>query len=256
MNDMTALDSPRDADRVTRACLVVAAVLVASGLVHLGVFVADDRPWHGPLSWRKPFTFGVSFGVTLASVVWVTSSLRMPARRRALLLAVLAIDCVVEVAGITVQAWRDQPSHLNTTTPLNAAVAMGLAAGGAVLVVVLGSFAVPALRGQVDGPPSMVLAVRAGFALLLAGLASGAAMIARGAVARARGDAADRVYAVTGFLKDVHGVTLHGVLVLPALAWLLAHTSLPERSRVRVVGVAVAAYGAVALGVLARDLLR
>ena len=33
-----------------------------------------------------------------------------------MLLTVFAADCILEVAGITVQAWRDQPSHLNTTT--------------------------------------------------------------------------------------------------------------------------------------------
>jgi hypothetical protein len=242
-------------DRASRACLVVAALLVVAGLVHLGVFLADDRPWSGPRSWRKPTTFGLSFGVTLASVVWVTSYLQIPARSRALLLTVFAGDCVLEVAGITLQAWRDQPSHLNTTTPLNTAIAMALAVGGAVLVVVLGAFAVPALRGRVHGEPSMVLAQRAGFALLLVGLLSGAAMIARGAAARAQGDAAEQVYAVTGFVKDFHGVTLHGVLVLPALAFLLARTRVPEPTRVLAVRVAVAAYALAALGVLARDLL-
>lgn len=241
---------------VQRVCLAVAAALVVSGLFHLGVFLVDDRPWLGPLSWRKPFTFGLSFGITLASVVWVTSYLRLPERRRTALLALLAADCVLEVAGITVQAWRDQPSHLNTSTPFNTGVAMALAAGGAVLIVVLGAFAVTALRGRVDGPPSMVLAQRAGFVLLLLGLLSGAAMIARGSVARAQGEAASTMYAVTGFLKDFHGVTLHGVLVLPALAWLLGRTALEEEARVRGVRYGAAAYGLAAAAVLVLDLVR
>ena len=245
----------RLSDRTTRTCLLVAAVLVASGLFHLGVFVVDDRPWHGPVSWRKPFTFGLSFGVTLATVVWVTSSLQVAERTRRLLLSVFAVDCVVEVAGITLQAWRDQPSHLNTTTPFNTVVAMTLAAGGAVLIIVLGVFAAAAIRGRVDGPPSMVVAQRAGWILLLAGLFSGAAMIARGSIARAKGDTADRMYAVTGFIKDFHGVTLHGVLVLPALAWWLGRRAMPEQARLRWVRAAVAAYGVAAVGVLVVDLL-
>jgi hypothetical protein len=230
--------------------LVVVAVLVASGLFHLGVFVLDDRPWAGPVSWRKPFTFGISFGLTLASVVWVTSYLQMAARTRAVLLLVFTVDCVVEVAGITVQAWRNEPSHLNTTTPLNTVIAMTLAVGGAVLIVTLTAFAVPALRGRVGGPPGMRPAQRAGFVLLLAGLLSGAAMIARGSIARAQGDAAEEVYAVAGFLKEFHGVTLHGVLVLPAIAWLISRTSLGARAQVRVVWLAIAAYCLAALGVL------
>lgn len=243
-------------ERLTLALLLVAALLVVSGLVHLGVFAFDDRPWHGPVSWRKPFDFGLSFGVTLATVVWVTRRVSMPARRRDLLLIVFAVDCVVEVAGITLQAWRDQPSHLNTTTPFNTAVAMTLAAGGAVLIVVLGTFAVPALRGRVAGPASTALAYRAGFALLLAGLLSGAAMIARGSIARAQGDTPSTMYAVTGFLKDFHGVTLHGVLVLPALDWILERRGVDENTRLTVVRVAVAAYGVAALAVLVTDLVR
>jgi hypothetical protein len=233
----------------------VAGVLVLSGVAHLGVFALDDRPWHGPVSWRKPATFGLSFGLTLATVTWVTTFLRIAPRTRAVLLAVFAVDCIVEVAGITVQAWRDQPSHLNTSTPANAAVAYTLAAGGAVLVIVLGIFAVVALRGRVVGPPSMVLAVRAGFALLLAGLASGIAMIAVGTTAMRTGSAA-HAYDVTGFLKGFHAVTLHGVLVLPALAWLLGRRTDDERRRYLVVRAAVAAYGVAAIVVLAVNLAR
>lgn len=238
-----------------RRLYAVAALLALSGLVHLGVFALDDRPWHGPLSWRKPATFGLSFGLTLATITWVTSYLRMVPRTRAVLLAVFAVDCVVEVAGITIQAWRDQPSHLNTSTATNAAIAYTLAAGGAVLVVVLGSFAVVALRGRVVGPPSTVLAVRAGFALLLLGLASGAAMIAVGTTAMRTGSAA-HAYDVTGFLKGFHAVTLHGILVLPGLAWLLARRTDDEVLRHRIVLAAVTAYGVAALVVLVLNVSR
>ncbi len=254
MNDLLIPPAPVRTDRVTRACLVVAGLLVLSGLVHLGVFFADDRPWGGPVSWRKPFDFGLSFGVTLASVLWVTSYLQLAERTRARLLTVFAVDCVVEVAGITVQAWRDQPSHLNTSTPFNTVVAMTLAVGGGVLIVVLGAFAVTAFRGRVDGPASMVLAQRSGFALLVAGLISGAAMIARGSIARAHGDTAARMYAVTGFVKEFHGVTLHGVLVLPAIAWFVGRREMPEARRVQVVRAALGLYVLAAVVVLVLEL--
>ena len=241
-------------DSRTRLLLAVSALLVLSGLFHLLVFAIDDRPWAGPVSWRKPFTFGVSFGITLASVVWVTSYLRMTERTRWLLLGVFAADCVVEVAGITLQAWRGVPSHLNRSTPANTAVAVALAVGGAVLIVVLGIFAVLALRGRTDAAPSMRLALRAGFALLVAGLLAGAAMIAVGTTAMNTGTAA-HAYEVTGFLKHFHGVTLHAVLVLPALAWLLGRTSWDEPRRYRAVGAAVVTYLVVAVAVLAFDLV-
>lgn len=47
-------------------------------------------------------------------------------------LVVFAVDGVVEVGGITLQAWRHVPSHLNRETPFNSAVSTVLAAGGGV----------------------------------------------------------------------------------------------------------------------------
>lgn len=92
-----------------RFCHVTGAVLVLSGLAHLVVFAVDGGPWDGPVSWRKPVTFGLSFGLTLIAITWVTSYLRVGTRLRSALLVVFAADCVVEVGGITLQAWRRCP---------------------------------------------------------------------------------------------------------------------------------------------------
>lgn len=235
------------------ACYVVAAVLFLSGLVHLGVAVALPRPWDGPLSWRKAVTFGTSFGSVLAGITWVTSYLRLADRLRAVLLTVFAVDCVVEVAGITLQAWRHVPSHLNNVGALNSVVAYSLAAGGAVLGATLGSFGVVALRGRIDADSPMRRAIRVGFGLLLAALASGAAMIARGEILIQQGSRA-LAYDDAGFLKWFHAVTLHAVLVLPALAWVLARTPLDERRRLGIVTAAAGAYGVAAVGTLAVNL--
>jgi hypothetical protein len=232
---------------VERLCLATGLVLVLSGLVHLAVFAVDGGPWNGPVSWRKPVTFGVSFGVTLMAVAWVTSYLRVGARLRATLLAVLAADCVVEVGGVTLQAWRRVPSHLDMETPVDTAVSMTLAVGGGVLVVLLTVFAVAAFRHRPSGPPGMPLALRSGFAILLVALASGAAMIARGVVLTRTGHQM-AAYRSTAPLKPLHGVGLHAVLVLPALAWLLARTPWRAAVRRRVVTAAVWCYAAAVAG--------
>jgi hypothetical protein len=226
---------------IERVCYLVGAALVVSGLVHLGVFAVRGGPWQGPVSWRKPTTFGLSFGVSLISVAWVSSYLRLSERTRDWLLGIFAADCVVEVAGITMQAWRHLPSHLNTETPSSATIAAMLAVGGFVLIAVLGTMAAVAIRGGVEAAPSMRLAIQAGFALLLVGLASGAAMIARGEVLIRQGDR-QVAYDHAGFLKALHGITLHAVLVLPALAWLLARTNRSESARTRAVTVAIGCY--------------
>jgi hypothetical protein len=51
-----------DATSYQRFLYGVGALLVASGLFHLTVFLVDGGPWAGPISWRKPATFGLSFG--------------------------------------------------------------------------------------------------------------------------------------------------------------------------------------------------
>lgn len=232
---------------VERLCHATGALLVLSGLVHLVVFLVDGGPWDGPVSWRKPFTFGVSFGLTLITVTWVTSYLHVGARLRGLLLAVFAADCVVEVAGITLQAWRHVPSHLNTETPFDTAVAMTLALGGAVLVVVLCTFAGAAFRHRPGGPLGMATALRSGFAILIVALLSGAAMIARGTVLSRAGHQ-QAAYHSTAPLKPLHGVGLHAVLVLPALAWLLSRTPWSDTTRQRVIYAAVGGYAAAVLG--------
>ncbi|MGW3956009.1 hypothetical protein ACWEKM_35010 [Streptomyces sp. NPDC004752] len=234
------MDDPRPVERL---CHAIGLILIVSGLLHLAVFAVDGGPWYGPVSWRKPVTFGLSFGVTLIAITWVTSYLRVGERLRAVLLAVFAADCVVEVGGITLQAWRRVPSHLDMETPFDTAVSMTLAVGGGVLVVLLTVFAVASFRHRPAGPAGMAPAVRSGFAVLLVALASGGAMIARGVVLTRAGHQV-AAYHSTAPLKPLHGVSLHAVLVLPALAWLLSRTSWSERARRRVVAIAIGCYAA------------
>ncbi|MEV0664917.1 hypothetical protein ACIBI3_16625 [Actinomadura luteofluorescens] len=241
--------------RVERAAYAIGAALMASGLLHLVVFAVDGGPWTGPVSWRKPVTFGLSFGLTLLTIAWVSAFVRLGARARTVILGVFAADCVVEVALITLQAWRRVPSHFNEETAFDTAVTRMLAAGGGVLVVTLVALAVASFRRNGEIAPSMRLAVRSGFAALMLALASGAAMIARGVTTVESGDQ-QAAYHVVAALKPAHFVTMHAILVLPLLAWLLTFTGLPEARRVRAVALASGAYWAVAALVIAVSAVR
>ena len=86
----------------------------------------------------------------------------------------------------------------------------------------------------------MALAVRTGLVVLLVAFATGAVMVARGVI-ESRGGPAQLAYDTAGSLKPLHAVAMHVVLVLPALAWLLAHTAWAEERRLRLVWVAVVA---------------
>jgi hypothetical protein len=226
---------------VERVCYAIGGLLIVSGLVHLGVLLATGGSWAGPLSWRKPMTFGVSFGLTLITIAWVASYLRLGDRSRRWLLGLFAAACVGEVLLITVQAWRRVPSHFNMETPVDSAIARILAAGGGVLVAVIAVLTVAAWRTDPRVAPSMRLAVRAGFVALDVALLVGVLMIVKGVTDVTQGDQ-QAAYAVGATLKPAHAVTMHGILVLPAMAWLLARGGRSERRRLTLIRMAAAGY--------------
>jgi hypothetical protein len=226
--------------RVERAAYVVAAILFASGLVHLAALAVSGGSWTGPLSLRKPTTFGLSFGLTLATLAWATSFLRLRPRVRTVLLGAFTATSAVEVALVTVQAWRGVPSHFNFETGPDTVITATLAAGGFVIVATVATWTVVAFRAVADARPSMRLALRFGFLALLLALGVGAAMIATGTAART-GDP-QVAYTTAGALKPAHAVAMHAILVIPATAWLLTFTRWTERDRLRVVRLGVAGY--------------
>jgi hypothetical protein len=229
-----------------RVCYVIGAALMAGGLVHLAVLVIGGGTWAGPVSFRKPMTFGLSFGLILITIAWVSSFLPLGARLRRWSLGAFAAACVAEVALITVQAWRHVPSHFNLGTPFDSLVARVLAAGGAVLVAVIALLTVVSWRPAPEVAPSMRLAVRAGLLALDVALAFGVVMIVIGVIDVARGDQ-QAAYAVGSRWKAAHEVPMYGIVLLP----LLARLRMPERRRLRAVAVAVVVYAVLCAAALA-----
>jgi hypothetical protein len=100
-------------------------------------------------------------------------------------------------------------------------------------------------------PASMRLAVRAGFVAFLCALGIGAFMIVLG-VKTTRTVSQQAAYSVDAAFKSGHAATMHGILILPALAWLVSYVDWPEARRVRVVTLACLGYG-LAAGVVVVD---
>lgn len=232
---------------IERIGYAVAMAAFASGLFHLVVFAVAGGSWTGPVSWRKPVTFGLSFGVVLATIVWVSTYIAMGRRLRHVLVGAFTLASAIEVAGISTQQWRGVPSHFNDTDPVSAMIMrVGLAGGGVVLTAVVVTLTVLSLRRDDAVPRSMMLAVRAGLVILVAAMASGAAMIATGVVLTATDDHA-AAYQVAGWLKPTHAATMHAVTVLPGLALLASCLDRDEAWRLRVVTAGVWLYVAAAV---------
>src|SRR5215831_6600521 len=191
------------ADGTERIAILAGSLLLISGLAHLIILVITDGSWYGPVSLRKPASFGLSFGLTVITVTWVASYLDFQRRSRVALIGTLTMASVWETALVTLQAWRHVPSHFNFETTVDAAVARALAAGGFVLVVTIVILTIAAFRSRPQAPASMVLAIRAGFLSLLAAQVVGALMIAIGMRHVFNGDV-QGAYATSLALKWTH----------------------------------------------------
>ena len=235
-----------------RATYVISAVLIVSGVAHLAVHLITNGSWAGPVSLRKPTTFGLSFGVTLMTITWVSSFVLLSNRARALLLGAFTAACVLETALVSLQAWRGVPSHFNVETTFDASVARLLAAGGLVLVAVILLLALASFRRNPVVPVSLLTAIRIGFVALVASVFVGALMIARG-MTLVFGGEPQAAYATGGALKPTHAVTMHAILVLPALAWVLSFMNWKEERRLYAVLLAALVYVVLAGMVAAGD---
>ncbi|MGE7387840.1 hypothetical protein ACQKM2_20405 [Streptomyces sp. NPDC004126] len=239
---MTAASSVRSR-RARQIPVGAGLVLLASAAFHTVVLLLAGGPWDGPVSWRKPITFGLSFGVSVLTVTWICRLLPITARTHTLLLGAFTAASLLETGLITLQAWRGVPSHFNTETTFDTLVTRALAAGGVTLIAVVVTLTAAALRPHPTVAPSMRLALRAGLVALTGSMAAGAVMIAYGLTLEGAGRAAE-AYQAAGFLRPAHAVTMHAVLLLPTLAWLLSRTRRPEAERLRLIRITVAAYGA------------
>jgi hypothetical protein len=213
---------------------VSGGLLISSGLLHGAVFLVDGGAWGGPLSWRKPIVFGLSFGIALLTLTWVTS-FRRPRRAVGwLIVAALSVASLGEVFLISMQTWRGVASHFNEATAFDARVfsAMGTLVSVVGLVTVL--ITVGALV-RLDAPASLALAIRCGLLLMLVSHGVGVQMIIEGG----------NTFGSAGALKLPHAFTLHAIQVLPALALALLMSDLAERRRVRIVGLGAVGYAVI-----------
>ena len=74
-DDRSPVAGPWWHDRRARPLALWGAILVASGLAHVGAWAVGGGPWEGPVTWRKPILFGISGGLTAVSLGWAWSKL-------------------------------------------------------------------------------------------------------------------------------------------------------------------------------------
>jgi hypothetical protein len=205
---------------------VCGALLLLSGVVHGAAYLVDGGSWTGPVSWRKPIVFGLSFGITLLTLTWFMTFMRTRRLTGWILIGTLSVASIGEVFLISMQKWRGVPSHFNEQTAFDSSVfsLMGLlvAVVGLVTVLITVRSVLP-----LDASASLDWAIRIGLVLMLISQAVGVQMIVEGG----------NTVGPAGALKVPHAVTLHAAQVLPALAVVLSLCEFGERRRLQVVAV-------------------
>jgi hypothetical protein len=234
---------------------VVGAGLLLVGLAHAGIWALAGGSASGALSWRKPTTFGISFGLTTVTLGWVATWLPVRPRLGWTAAGLLCAAVSYEVAWVVVQHARGVPAHFNDTTVLDERLFIAGAVMVAIAIVVIAAMTLAAFVGT-TAPAPMAVAIRWGLVGLLAAQASGVWMLLHG-LALLDDDADPLVQSMStwgaaGQMKFAHAVPMHAIQVLAVLAGLLSLSGLSQRRQAQLVALAVVGYG----GLFAVALLR
>ncbi|MGH3977825.1 MAG: hypothetical protein ACRDRZ_02300 [Pseudonocardiaceae bacterium] len=261
-----------------RILWITGTILLITMLVHVAALVVSPGPWTGPVSLRKPATFAETGWLLCWSVALILPVVRTRAWQRHLVGAATVLFGVGETAIMAIQAWRGVPSHYNFTTPLDAALMRGGAAGTAGIFLVATVVLLVAAARSTGTPASVRLGVLAGIAVLFVGCAIGLVMIFNNSGVYQGSIGAGFAERTTGYLGPnpatvgpdylvikpataggdlvlLHAIGVHGLVLLAVPAVLLARTAMTAARQLRVVTLAVAAVG-VAMAILAGHAFR
>jgi hypothetical protein len=229
-----------------RLAYLVGVGLLLVGLAHAALWALAGGPAAGALSWRKPTTFGLSFGLTTLTLAWVASYLPVRPAVGWVAAGLLGAASSYEVAWVSVQHARGVPAHFNDTTPLDERLFIAGAVMVAIAIAVIAAMTLAAFV-RTTAPAPMALAIRAGLVGLLAAQATGVWMLGHGlALVDADTDPTLQsmsTFGAAGQMKVAHAVPMHAIQVLAVLAWWLSRSGLGQRRQTQLVALAVVGYG-------------
>ena len=213
-------------------------LLVASGMLHIFVWLLLGGDWEGSVSWRKPILFGISTGATLLSISWFFDKLR-PARWDRALCRTLSISLVLEVALITLQQWRGQASHFNHNSTFDSLVENSMTALIIIATLVLLKITWRTFS-YLDADPDIQLAIRAGMGFLMLSCMIGFWVLINGQHQLSNGRDPS-TFGKAGVAKFPHGLAIHAIQLFPILCWLFRKLGLSITQRVRLIRFSIGA---------------
>jgi hypothetical protein len=196
-------------------------LLIASGVLHVPVWLLDGSEWEGSVSWRKPILFGVSTGMTLWSLGWIVGAMKLGrlANVDRVLSYATTVALVVEVALITLQQWRATPSHFNSETELDRWIDLAMFVLICIAFLGILYFGFRSL-GDLRLDDDYAIAARSGMLCLVVSCVIGFVISAYG-YERVRAGLEPETFGKSGVTKFPHGIAIHVLQILPAVVFLL-----------------------------------
>jgi hypothetical protein len=246
--------------------LTILGFVMAADLVFAMCGLAvDRRVITGAPAWLKPAKFALSTMIAAWSFAFCIASTRIwPRVTRALDIA-LAAGLFIEIALIDVQAARGTTSHFNVATPLDGAVWAVM--GVSILCIWLAMLLLTVvLFRQPYASPAWGWSLRLGMVLALIGTGSGGLMTVPNSQQLAEAHVSGRLptvgahtvgapdggpgLPVTGWSADhgdlrvAHFLGMHGLQVLPLLAWWIGRRRFAgdDRTQVKLIFAIAASY--------------
>jgi hypothetical protein len=257
--------------------------LTVTGLLMLGALAGtlvglavDPRIITGAPAWLKPTKFALSIAIYTFTLAWIFSLIPGWLRTRRIVGWTTAVVMVLEMAIISLQAFRGTTSHFNVSTLFDGVLFSVM--GTAIVVQTVSSIAVAvALWRHPFGDRALGWALRLGMTITIVGAFTGGLMTrpTRQQLDAAR--AGERMLIAgahtvgapdggpglpgTGWstehgdIRVAHFVGLHALQVLPIVAILLARRRVRDAVRTRLIVVAGGSYAAL-FGILMWQALR
>jgi hypothetical protein len=245
--------------------LTVLGFVMAADVVFCALgLIVDRRVITGAPAWLKPLKFAVSTMIAAWSFAFCIESASIWPRIRRALDSILAVALLIEIVLIDMQAARGTSSHFNFSSKFDGAVfgVMGVSIACIWLAMLLLTVV---LFRQTFAGSAWGWSLRLGMVLALIGTGSGALMTIpnSGQLAEAHasgklpiagahtvgGPDGGRGLPLTGWSADhgdlriAHFVGMHGLQVLPLLAWWMSRRSrLDERTQRNFIFAAGAGY--------------
>jgi hypothetical protein len=235
-------------------------VVLAGAVVGLAV---DPRVITGAPAWLKPAKFAASIAIYTFTLAWIFTLIPEWRRTRRIVGWTTAVTMVLEIALISLQAFRGTTSHFNVATLLDGVVFTIM--GAAIVVQTLSTVAVAvALWRRRFADRALGWALRLGMTMTIVGALTGGLMTRPTSQQLDAARAGERMTVVgahtvggpdggpglpgTGWSTDhgdlrvAHFLGLHAVQALPIVALVLARRRVSDLVRVRLTITAAASY--------------